>query len=110
FSYECIVRERSYQIYYFAPDDTDILTLDRILSTFQFHKASERSANDNSGWKTYSNSELPFSVRYPAEWSLKEQIDSDGKLHSIKLEYSTNTPISFAVWSKDVEEVKCLKY
>ena len=44
----------------------------QILSTFKFTDSSSQSSADTSTWKTYTDTALGFSFKYPEKLTLKE--------------------------------------
>lgn len=44
---------------------------------------SSTSAADLKGWQTYTNSQYGFELKYPAEWSFKENLAKDSNPKSI---------------------------
>jgi len=46
---------------------------DQILSTFKF--TDQKQADGTENWKTYTNDQYGFSIKYPAESILKENLN-----------------------------------
>ena len=52
---------------FYRADDEN--TFDQILSTFKF--LDQKQTDETANWKTYTNTKLKFTFRYPQEWIIK---------------------------------------
>ena len=71
----------------------------QMLSTFKF--TGQNSTTDTSDWKTYSNNELGFFIKYPPNWRFQETLvggsiySSDWKNNEYKAGDETGSSMSF---------------
>lgn len=56
----------------------------QILSTFQF-------TNETAGWKTYTNSAIGYTVKYPTDWTVEETDESSQIVNGQIVKYITIT-------------------
>lgn len=68
--YEIRVESKEHTKQY--PSNVDRKLLDQILSTFKFTDQSQTA--DTSSWKTYTNSKLGYSLKYPPNLNLEERV------------------------------------
>lgn len=80
-----------YQIQYSKSDTTAT----KIYSTFKFTTATA-SSTSTADWKTYTNSNLKVSFKYPTDWTIKEESDSIGQALQIVNLYNNTDQIKDA--------------
>lgn len=78
------------------PDQKQIL--DQILSTLKFLSPSPTSVQgqtlDTSNWKTYTNTENGFSLKYPSDWNVKITNDHNTALFDVAFYATSDTGMS----------------
>ncbi len=79
------------------------------------------AVDPTAGWKTYSNSQIGASIKYPSDWTMKEgtngkSVDFDttvmspeivgGRKLSYQLNFQLEDPANFQAWSNDASTKK----
>ncbi len=66
-------------------EERDITILDQILSTFKF--LDQNQADPTAGWKTYTNTQYKYSLKYPLNWTITKGKYSGSPEVDITLNY-----------------------
>ena len=76
----------------YNPSIVDQTEIDQIISTFKFTDLSATTATSTASWKTYTNSQNGYSIKYPTGWVTKD--DNNCKLSTTTSQFACAQYIS----------------